>query len=79
MAPVLVQVMFRLSPTSQVSAPFGAVRVTVPLMPKFASEVSFTEVSSIEVIFTRAWAVGASGTTHEYGELVAGVDAVITV
>ena len=56
--------MFRLSPTSQVSPPLGAVRVTVPLMLKLASEASVTEVSSVCVIFTRAWVVGASGTVH---------------
>ena len=57
--------MFRLSPTVQVSPPLGAVMVRVPLMLKFASDASFTEVSLIKVTLTRACAVGVSGTVHE--------------
>ena len=43
--PVRVQVMFWAFPTIQISAPLGAVKVTDPLIVKFALETSLTAES----------------------------------
>src|SRR5207245_1592250 len=62
--PILVQVMFRFSPTIHVSPPFGTVRVTAPRILKFDPELAVTVASATFVIRTRTVAEIASGTVQ---------------
>ena len=62
--PVLVQVMFREEPTVHASPPFGAVRVSEPLIVKVALEAAVTVASAFKVIRTFTLVEIASGTVQ---------------
>src|SRR5438445_467990 len=62
--PALVQVMVRLSPTTHVSPPLGAVRARAPRILKFAGDVEVTVESLLRVIRTFTVVEIASGTVQ---------------
>ncbi len=62
--PTVVHVMFSRSFTNQISLPFGAVTVTLPLIVKTASESSYTSVLSTSVILTFVCVPIESGIAH---------------
>ncbi len=76
--PTLVHVMFSSSLTYQISAPFGAVTVTLPLIMKSASDSSNTSEFPTSVTFTRTVVPMASGIAHAYVPMPASVAATIS-